>query len=795
MKSYFLTRLFPFLSLILIGSQSYAQASFIREYVVPGWNLGAYLIDMIEHPDSGYLVIWESFDTSGSDTNRHAISHLNDNGDILQSQLINFGGNSNRISTPKLINSPYGTYLGCYLTSPVVNDASPLMSRINPNTLQVMWAYTYPWPNQNTTLQQAIPLSNGDLLLTGGSSTIISIDSFNAYPSLTRLDSSGNVIYHKQEAAFFSVSQTVTEAPNGNFYVAGTGITDSTYIPFSFLMGTNLGGNPQWIKIIGDSTRWYDFKSIDFVAPDKIIAWGQTLDTTNDHIGPLTYIQFDTLGNLISSREYQDLLGPQGAPHKDSSGFTLGCYTYDWGSDTANGCLIRTDLQGNFEWGQFYSQDIADDSLTRHFVMRTHSLGQEGFLMSAIGYQGSPLINWRCQLFKTDTLGNSGCLSHSFTTTDTSYVLPSYNVSWGGTAFNVQATPVNSIFTPISIFESTQCYSDCVWPGDADDDGIANNQDLLSIGLTYGFSATPRPLGTNNWDCQVSADWSGNFLNGANHKHADCNGDGIVNDADTTAVQLNYGLTHNKTSTTSGASAQDPPLILVIPQDSAFVGDTIHAPILLGSQQIPVDSIYGLAFTLLYDQGLIDTNSAWISFDSSWFGGPSNTLSLYHDFWALGSIDGAITRINHSNINGYSQIATLHIILIDNIEGKRNAAEVLHVEFGDIRAIVLAGEELQMATVGDSLIVVDPELFQAANVYNNEQIYIYPNPSNGQVHLTCRSNPIQDFELYSLNGQLLVQESPRLKELDLDLSGLASGLYLIKVQTRNGWVYRKIILE
>ncbi len=284
-------------------------------------------------------------------------------------------------------------------------------------------------------------------------------------------------------------------------------------------------------------------------------------------------------------------------------------------------------------------------------------------------------------------------------------------------------------------------------------------------------------------------------MNGVNHKHADCNGDGIVNDADTSAIQLNYGFTHNKTGSIAGSSAQDPPLILLIPQDSAFVGDTIHAPILLGTQQIPVDSIYGLAFTLLYDQGLVDTNSAWISFDSSWFGGTSNTLSLYHDFWALGSIDGAITRINHSNINGYSQIATLHIILIDNIEGKRNATEVLHIAFGDVKTVVLAGEDVPLATTGDSLIVVDPELFQAANVYHNEQIYIYPNPSQGQVHLASRNNPILKVDLLSLNGQTMLSKTPQAMEFDLDLDWLSSGLYLIKVQTRTGWIYRKIVLE
>ena len=285
-------------------------------------------------------------------------------------------------------------------------------------------------------------------------------------------------------------------------------------------------------------------------------------------------------------------------------------------------------------------------------------------------------------------------------------------------------------------------------------------------------------------------------MNGPNHKHADCNGDSTVNDDDTLAIQLNYGLTHNKTSGNLEASAQDPPLIVLIPQDTAYIGDTIHAPILLGDTLIPVDSIYGLAFTLLYDQGLVDTNSAWISFETSWIGDSSNTLHLYHDFWALGSIDGAITRINHTNASGYSQIATLHIILIDNIEGKREvASEVLHLSFGNYAAIVYAEEHLQMNTKGDSVVVIDPTLFQPSEAAPHDRIFLSPNPTQGLVHLRCTTNPIQEVVVTSLNGQVLERSGPGKSEVDLDLGTYPAGMYLVKVRTRSGWTFRKVILN
>ena len=364
------------------------------------------------------------------------------------------------------------------------------------------------------------------------------------------------------------------------------------------------------------------------------------------------------------------------------------------------------------------------------------------------------------------------------------------------TTVGIQDSLIANNTSPTIALETTTCYSSCVWPGDANDDGIADNNDLLSIGLTYNFTGPARPLGSNSWSCQLAPDWSGSFLSGTNHKHADCNGDSTVNDDDTLAIHLNYGQTHNKTSGPLSSSTQHPPLVVIIPQDTAFIGDTIHAPVLLGDSTLPIDSIYGLAFTLLYDQGLVDTNSAWISFDTSWIGDTSNTLHLYHDFWALGSIDGAITRINHTNISGYSQIATLHIILIDNIEGKRaSTSNVLHIDFGAYSGVVKVGEHVQLNPVGDSVVVLDPSLSQAANTLSFDLISLSPNPTQGQLHLRCSTNQIKEIEIAGLSGRSLRKFYPMKKEVDLEIGDLPAGMYLVHIRTRRGSTFKKVILQ
>ena len=229
--------------------------------------------------------------------------------------------------------------------------------------------------------------------------------------------------------------------------------------------------------------------------------------------------------------------------------------------------------------------------------------------------------------------------------------------------------------------------------------------------------------------------------------------------------------------------------------DTAYIGDTIHAPILLGSQDIPVDSIYGLAFTLLYDQGLVDTNTAWISYDSSWFGDTTNTIGLYHDFWALGSIDGAVTRINHTNASGYSQIATLHIILIDNIEGKRQASETLHVGFGNFTAITRAQEASPLSAGGDSVVVVDPELFQQDHQYVPAQIKVFPNPAEDLLHLSSENGPIREVRLLGQDGKLIMQQEHQRERISLKIDEVPTGFYILSVKTRQGWTHHKVVIR
>lgn len=67
---------------------------------------------------------------------------------------------------------------------------------------------------------------------------------------------------------------------------------------------------------------------------------------------------------------------------------------------------------------------------------------------------------------------------------------------------------------------------------------------------------------------------------------------------------------------------------------------------------------------------------------------------------------------------------------------------------------------------------------------------IYPNPSNDIINITNRKSLDYDVELFSFNGQKITL---KLDKNSLDLSTLTSGIYLLRINTKNDSLIKKIV--
>lgn len=335
-----------------------------------------------------------------------------------------------------------------------------------------------------------------------------------------------------------------------------------------------------------------------------------------------------------------------------------------------------------------------------------------------------------------------------------------------------------------------------VWPGDANDDHVANNLDLLALGLAFGSTGPTRANASNNWVGQMSLPWMDTIPGPVNKKHQDCNGDGTVDANDTLALSLNYGNTHNKGNVAARGQATDPPLRIILP-DSANVGDTIHAPIVLGDSAVPASNVYGLAFSLSYDAALIDSTSFGITFDPSWMGTVSNSLSMSRNLFHQTRCDGAHVRTDHQNVSGMGQIGTAHFIIIDNIDGKMQTltTDTLPIAFFDVTLIGVDGELLAVDPIPDSLIVYQLSTESTTNPIAND-IAVYPNPAQNLVTVRAGGQTIETIRVHNMQGQLVgALEGNGRDELRFDTRQFADGMYFLTVGTNAGIRTRRLVIR
>ena len=77
----------------------------------------------------------------------------------------------------------------------------------------------------------------------------------------------------------------------------------------------------------------------------------------------------------------------------------------------------------------------------------------------------------------------------------------------------------------------------------------------------------------------------------------------------------------------------------------------------------------------------------------------------------------------------------------------------------------------------------------------NSNISIYPNPADDQIMLQMESNDYSSLVVRNITGQILMQEQINDTQMQLDISALESGLYLIELQGKEKSITQKIVIR
>lgn len=333
----------------------------------------------------------------------------------------------------------------------------------------------------------------------------------------------------------------------------------------------------------------------------------------------------------------------------------------------------------------------------------------------------------------------------------------------------------------------------CVWAGDANDDNIVTNYDILPIGLGYGAIGDLRPNAGIDFDCEPHFDWNQSTpVTNVDYKHADTDGNGIVDANDTLAIAQNWGMMHLRPGEGSPASANQSPFL--VGYASSNPGATIRLPILLGDQANPVDSAYGLAYTIFYDQTMVDTNSVMVDFDTSWLGTEGvDMITIHKNFYNNGQLQIGMSRTDHQPVSGYGQIGTLQFTIKDDIIRRNSANLHLIMGIGQVRFIDEMENTVDIEGQPSYVVILRADDPTGVEEILGNQIQLFPNPASNRVILQSSQEDIERIRLFNGAGQLLHSAQPQTLEHQLNVSELASGIYQLEIQTASGLQHRRLI--
>jgi hypothetical protein len=340
--------------------------------------------------------------------------------------------------------------------------------------------------------------------------------------------------------------------------------------------------------------------------------------------------------------------------------------------------------------------------------------------------------------------------------------------------------------------------SNCVWPGDANYDKIADYKDVLTIGVGYGKTGYSRDSISIAWQAFPSKAWTQKLASGVNYKHIDCNGDGTIDLKDVKAVSTNYGNKHKKSGEPELAGANDPTVAVLFTNDTFYAGDTVHAELYAGTIQNPLVSAYGIGLDLTADAPFIVPGSLSFDFSCNTFCNTNNPIFYLKVNGA--QAEGALVRTDHAGVNGSHKIGDIGFILKDSATyNYSSSGDLLSVSMNELILIDTTGASLPInQDMGVAIVLKKrsgPVGIKPGKSLEKE-IRVYPNPAKDILTVETGMVKVSEIVLYNAVGQrVFAILKPQNGRIQIPVTGFTSGMYFISASTEEGKLVRKIIIR
>jgi Secretion system C-terminal sorting domain len=317
------------------------------------------------------------------------------------------------------------------------------------------------------------------------------------------------------------------------------------------------------------------------------------------------------------------------------------------------------------------------------------------------------------------------------------------------------------------------CEADCVWPGDANNDGIADHFDVLAIGTAYGVQG-PTRTSDYTWSPQQAGDWIQELPDGTNFKHADTDGNGLVEAADVNLIKLHHGKFRDGYYDISEYDPGDDIYMQASTDIDNYTVEKADGAFNITVKKQAIDSLVGLAFTIVYDTAYFMSGK---TFQSLW------SYCLYYLNGYGQNVEKLNGEINFAAFNASGLCPMDDEKLMSIVQLLPRAilpGTSTSLRFTKIRGILANGREVDLG--GQDLKLN----FEGFDIKKQDEpksgINVYPNPSTGAFYFNLDKTEVENWRITDATGRLLdVRLDLHQRDFMLDLSEYPSGIYFMRL--------------
>lgn len=355
-------------------------------------------------------------------------------------------------------------------------------------------------------------------------------------------------------------------------------------------------------------------------------------------------------------------------------------------------------------------------------------------------------------------------------------------------------------FNAVSCVQASYCTANCVYPGDANNNGIANDFDILEMGRYYGASAVTRSVVGNNWLPHDPPTPSTNA-------YVDADGTNMVDSLDLEANTINFDETHALyTGAAEGVNTVGTDLTFsrYYTTFSSFFAnlDTIvhlnryaAVDVNLGDALQNIADVHGVTFRVVYDESTLELAETPYSpvplvgfsrLTEGWLG--DDGAAVYaREIREPGEVNFVATRLNQVNYTGGGDMGRL-IFKVKTTAPVTATTMSTDICFRDFKAVRADGSAINIGAECITIQYQDTNFVTSVqNIPSTEAlIQVYPNPAKKHINMDLLGQHAKSVILYDVLGIAVYQEKNINGILQIAKKDLPTGIYNLVVELDNG---------